>query len=567
MMISTAILMEIGADQTSVRPASTDREAADGASFAKSLDERLGGTVKISQDEHSGHVSTVLQSSKEETLAKTANKAFAVLSEVKGKAIASGVGLEHADTAGEPASGKIVPQHKAPVLRSHAKNMSEDSEIEDVQSSVDAEPMPEGSSVPQNEKESSFKNDAFLSRVNAEDRLVSPRGEILVQTEATKTASTSETLSTEKNAKSSPGKVAPLLMQSVAVAPHPVAVTAGPAATTVVQGSDHFSMKHTIEAPITPAVAASTVPKAEPSSTPDGNSGGVSLVGKGFLAEIIPTKDNLVQKDISGKVSPGADVETVSPAVIDASESAKRGVGVEKLLPTGTPANGGSDWRLENMSGFAVTAAHAMAGNGAVGSEMVVPGHVSADAAVMKLGVPGETGGHVADSQMGEQGSSGSVGGSHDNLPQMLIATPTALEVGIQNGTHGWLKVRAEMTDNGAVNASVSASSTTGEEMLHRELPSLTAYLQAEKVTVNTVVVHATAIESRGSAAGTDSGSSGQTQYGGDDGRRDHKGVTETFLDGADEVASHENLNVFDENGALPLATYVGGGSWLSIRA
>ena len=63
-MISTEILMKLGADQTSVRPASTDREATDGISFAKSFDERLGGTVKMSEDVSPGHVATVLQSSK-----------------------------------------------------------------------------------------------------------------------------------------------------------------------------------------------------------------------------------------------------------------------------------------------------------------------------------------------------------------------------------------------------------------------------------------------------------------------------------------------------------------------
>ena len=52
------------------------------------------------------------------------------------------------------------------------------------------------------------------------------------------------------------------------------------------------------------------------------------------------------------------------------------------------------------------------------------------------------------------------------------------------NGTQGWLKIRAEMTDGGVVNASVSATTSAGQEMLHRELPSLTAYLQQEQIGV-----------------------------------------------------------------------------------
>ena len=72
--------------------------------------------------------------------------------------------------------------------------------------------------------------------------------------------------------------------------------------------------------------------------------------------------------------------------------------------------------------------------------------------------------------------------------PGLLAATPTSLEVGIANGTHGWLKIRAEMED-GVVTASLLPGSMATQEMLHRELPSLVAYLQEEKLGVNTLVV------------------------------------------------------------------------------
>jgi hypothetical protein len=152
-----------------------------------------------------------------------------------------------------------------------------------------------------------------------------------------------------------------------------------------------------------------------------------------------------------------------------------------------------------------------------------------------------------------------------------LLATPTALEVGVSNGTQGWLKIRAEMTDGGVVNASLSSASSAGQEMLHRELPALTAYLQEERVGVNTVVVPATA------AAGTDSRFSGgmdregggqsqqgsSSQGGTDDGQRLIRGSA----DRTDEIPMYMALNGVGEDGLLSPGAYAGGGSWLNVRA
>ena len=150
----------------------------------------------------------------------------------------------------------------------------------------------------------------------------------------------------------------------------------------------------------------------------------------------------------------------------------------------------------------------------------------------------------------------------------MLAATPTSLEVGIQNGTHGWLKVRAEMTDGGVVNASVSAASSAGQEMLHRELPGLTAYLQEEKVAVNAVIVHAPSAAGADarSSSGTD-GAGGQTPQRNNEGERQHQNLTKATLNGAEETMTYRSLHGVDEDGSSPLAAYSNGGSWLSVRA
>jgi hypothetical protein len=66
----------------------------------------------------------------------------------------------------------------------------------------------------------------------------------------------------------------------------------------------------------------------------------------------------------------------------------------------------------------------------------------------------------------------------------MLNASPTMLEVGVPGGSHGWLKIRAEIGEGGSVQASLSATTPAGRETLHRELPEMTAFLASEQLSV-----------------------------------------------------------------------------------
>jgi hypothetical protein len=163
--------------------------------------------------------------------------------------------------------------------------------------------------------------------------------------------------------------------------------------------------------------------------------------------------------------------------------------------------------------------------------------------------------------------SFGGVTSSIDGAPHMLTATPTALEVGIQNGTHGWLKVRAEMADGGAVSATVSAATSAGQEMLHRELPAITAYLQQEKLAVSSVAVHITA------ATGADSKqySEGRQSGGEEMSQRSDQGGRQLFERNApnvtEEITTYETSNGVGVDGQLTAATYAVGGNWLSVRA
>jgi hypothetical protein len=156
----------------------------------------------------------------------------------------------------------------------------------------------------------------------------------------------------------------------------------------------------------------------------------------------------------------------------------------------------------------------------------------------------------------------------HNGMPVPLVATPTTLEVGIQNGAHGWLTVRAERGDGGIVNASVSAASSAGQEMLHRELPALTAYLGEEKVSVGSVVVHtaSTGNEMSRSAEGMKGDAGGQSPPRGQEGERQQQAQFSEIAGGVGTTTLGELSGATEETLALPVS-HAMGGAWLSVRA
>jgi hypothetical protein len=147
---------------------------------------------------------------------------------------------------------------------------------------------------------------------------------------------------------------------------------------------------------------------------------------------------------------------------------------------------------------------------------------------------------------------------------RMLEATPTTLEVGVSNGTHGWLKIRAEMADGGVVNASVSAATTAGQEMLHRELPSLTAYLHEEQISVGSVAVHTTSAAGSREFGGTESDAGREQMQQRQEGESKRGAMGTALADSGDAYFQGGS------SGTTEMAThviYTGGGSWLSVRA
>lgn len=149
-----------------------------------------------------------------------------------------------------------------------------------------------------------------------------------------------------------------------------------------------------------------------------------------------------------------------------------------------------------------------------------------------------------------------------------MVATPTTLEVGVPGGTHGWLKVRAEMAGDGGVHASVSASSDSGAEMLRRELPTLTSFLHQEQVAVSSVVVHASPVP--GGSTDLMGGGGGTHRDMGQQGMADAQGGSRHEDAAMRRAVTGAGMGAAEEDGVedWPLATgYAGAGGWLSVRA
>ena len=173
----------------------------------------------------------------------------------------------------------------------------------------------------------------------------------------------------------------------------------------------------------------------------------------------------------------------------------------------------------------------AVGGQGGVGTAAVA----SVGPVASHAGVTGVAGAKVAASV--EAVTTPAQGGAQGPEVKTLAATPNLLEVGIESGTHGWLRVRAELGQTGEVTASMVASSAGQADTLRRELPAMSTYLAGESVGVSSLVVNAT-----GAAAGAQDAamSLGAGAQGGDANGRAQGGTPGAQSGGPDEGARGE---------------------------
>lgn len=149
----------------------------------------------------------------------------------------------------------------------------------------------------------------------------------------------------------------------------------------------------------------------------------------------------------------------------------------------------------------------------------------------------------------------------------ILSATPGVLEVGISSGTHGWLRVRAEVGVEGQITASLVTQRAGAAEVLNKELPSISAFLASEQVGISHVVVHAAESAAGAQNAATGFGGAASGQHSQREPRTGQLSAPELdpllSMDALRSLRAREGWNGF----GVPAALFAsGGGGWLSVR-
>ena len=568
-MMSAAMLMMASAEPANVRPMSADQPSEQGTgddiSFAKSLSDRVGESVlpraKSSAEEAtiaSTDLKAVMSAKKLDGAAKTPE---GVGKTVAGPEISGKSGLKSV------AANKLAEPQASVATATQGKIAASDSGTTKVDSPVDesegAEVVPSNAPAPNAVLSSGATDESPVAPVTitgADRPLVSGADLPAVQKQTESIGKTKE-IPVSKKAEKAQETTTTSKVGQKAVSPA-VNTTLKP---TPVTGKEDVSPN------VQGAVPGVVVPRNDTGKTTEED-----------LNKVVPPAINASSEASFATASASIHKETgqATKAVVEDSETAvssavgqgKSETTPEKAGTVAIPVGGDGDSKGQSVPGASTTLTHPVAGavlSSGNSPTAIVAGNTSGELTAAKLPV-GDAGARTAEMAVlsREQNQPGVVAGSINDAPRMLTATPTALEVGIQNGTHGWLSVRAEMADGGVVNASVSATSSAGQEMLHRELPALTAYLQQEKVAVNAIVVHTTpAVAAEGrSSTGTD-GAGGQAQQRGNEGGDQQQSVRKQTLNDTDGTMTYPGLQGVDEDGLSSLATYESGGSWLSVRA
>jgi hypothetical protein len=177
-----------------------------------------------------------------------------------------------------------------------------------------------------------------------------------------------------------------------------------------------------------------------------------------------------------------------------------------------------------------------------------------------------------------QPGTAAAAEGSAASSHQFLTAAPTHLDVGVFDGTHGWLRIRAELGSGGDVSASLTTSAVA-HSALRAAVPEMSSYLAAESVSVSKIAVHRAADSS--SAMGLTAGGSGQNgdpqarqsgqQTPGDTGVSRRNALPS---DGSGSPARAAGHNDQMRGVSLPMpwvgtafGSGGGSGSWLNVRA
>jgi len=158
-------------------------------------------------------------------------------------------------------------------------------------------------------------------------------------------------------------------------------------------------------------------------------------------------------------------------------------------------------------------------------------------------------------------------GSSDLTLSTYDAGKPNQLEVGLQSGGLGWLKVRAELTNTGEVNAYLRGSSTDSTGLLQMQAPKIEAYLGTQDVAVHSVQVEAAQLHTPGTGVGGYGSAASDSRSPQQQSKRSNRGSDA----GADELTSMDAINEEVMPSQLVIRksgiTMAGTGNWLSVRA
>jgi hypothetical protein len=563
-MTSAAIPMAIpilmSAEQTGLLAASSDKIAGETVpSFAQRLSESVSESEIVKGKRPEGKLEDLLLGLKDASIAKRVDERTDGLSSVKGtiagqKPIAAGQSVSNA--AARVSSRSVTPlvaQGEISDVRFNAKDPKDSQQIE--------EPLEElsgGSNVSQGSTERALitfdPKQSGVTVIGDRPAALIAAGTLMLKDAGDETKA-KESNSAKEASKPQSSVSAPKAEQrSLGASLDGGSMMATPAATLVasaspvVQQVDQASAATQKEFVQTAMGLDGTVSRGERARVRSGADYGSNV------KEVLNGTKAAVSNPEEPGTPAGAGSGMQKPDADGSNQSAMQPVRDVASTPEPTASKG-----HPLMEGPGVSATPTGVETGAIGYQEAV-GH----AAKMSFMTPSA---HPTDlvSASKEQESRGALSMPLEETPRMLAATPRTLEVGIQNGTHGWLRVRAEISDGGGVNASVQAPSFSAKEMLSRELPSLSTYLEQEKIAVNSVVIHspiATIVESNAPGQSLESGAGSQTpQRGGQQGQPETSDSVR-----ADRMKNGISGPEVSEDGLLPAVMY-GGGSWLSVRA
>jgi hypothetical protein len=144
-----------------------------------------------------------------------------------------------------------------------------------------------------------------------------------------------------------------------------------------------------------------------------------------------------------------------------------------------------------------------------------------------------------------------------------IASGPPHLDVGVFDGTHGWLRIRAELNPAGAVYASLTANASA-HVLLKSALPEMASYLISEAVGVSKIAVHRF---DAGNGATTGQSNESAARFGGSNQRGQDSGLHKQRTVGPESYGEQSEALVTP--GVLRSSGLLDGmsGGWLNVCA